>query len=459
MEKIKAKSSFKEISTVLDITRSIIATLDYEKVLQIISDGMSDLLGIETAAIYILENDDKLYLGATTPALPPDFPDQFRVANMIDHPSLLKSVITKKALVINDTSLVELSPAEKAVTEMRNIRSLLFLPFIHDEMVLGVLILGTCNVVRIFSDNEIDLGQTIANQLAIAIENTRLHNDIKLHKENLEQQIEKKTKNLNEALQELKIVNNVLQLKNNELEKTIQHLHETEAQLVQSEKMASLGILTAGIAHEINNPLNFIMGSYVGLSNYFQRNQLNADKSVSVFMESLKTGLDNASNIVQSLNSFSRGTTTFDEKCDLQNIIENCLLMLNSHIKGKIELIRNYHYTPALVKGNTGKLHQVFLNLILNGVQSISNEGTITITIVREEGNIVVDIKDTGIGIDEKQLKKICDPFYTTKAPGQGTGLGLYIVYSIVAEHGGDVKFESILRKGTIAKVYLPEYS
>lgn len=442
-------------ASLLQITKSIIATLNLDEVLQIISDGMSELLNIETAAIYLLEKDDKLYLGATTPALNPDFPESLRVASIIDHPFILRAALSKQAVVIDDTDKVELSVSEKRVVEMRNLKSLLFLPFIHDEMVLGVLILGTCNITRVFTEYDVEFGQTIANQLAIGIENTRLHADIKHHKEHLEQLVKEKTANLDTAMTELQIVNEKLKFKNEELEKALKSLKEAEAQLIQSEKMASLGVLTAGVAHEINNPLNYIMGAYRGFENYFKRNSID-DPKLNMLMKSLHVGLENATNIVKGLNQFSRETEDFIEDCDLKLIMDNCLVMLNNQLKNHIKIHKEFPNEPVVVRGNSGKLHQVFLNLIINAAQAVQKEGSIHLNIYKQENNYRIEVGDDGIGISPENLSRIMDPFYTTKEPGEGTGLGLYIVYSILKEHNGSIAFRSEVGKGTLVKITLP---
>ena len=183
-----------EHNVLFKISKSIISTLDYEKVLQIISDGMSEMLEIETAAIFLLEDKNELYLGATTPPLSPDMPDALRRIHLKDHLHINKTLITRKPHVIIDTKTEALTQEEKKVVELRNLRSLLYLPFIQEENVLGVLILGTSNKSRTFSTDEIDYSQTIANQLSIGIQNARLHLDLQLKNKKLEIEINERKK-------------------------------------------------------------------------------------------------------------------------------------------------------------------------------------------------------------------------------------------------------------------------
>ncbi len=146
---------------------------------------------------------------------------------------------------------------------------------------------------------------------------------IRIQKSNLEITVKERTKELETSNEELKI--------------TIQHLKETQMQLVQTEKMASLGVLTSGVAHEINNPLNFIIGGIGGLESYLGTTGSQTEQ-VQVLMSSIKTGADRVANIVSGLNQFNRSNDTFDENCAINDIIDNCLLMLQKQLKSRIEV-------------------------------------------------------------------------------------------------------------------------
>jgi len=246
-----------------------------------------------------------------------------------------------------------------------------------------------------------------------------------------------------------------LQEKNNELNKTLRHLKRTQAQLLQSEKMASLGTLTAGVAHELNNPLNFIRGAYVNLSRYLAAKGM-ADPKVDELMRHIEFGVEKSANIVSGLNQFSRDNAPINEKCNIHDVIENCLLILKNKLTGKIEVVREYSANIEAIPGNVGKLHQVFLNILTNAFQAIKDQGRITITTAILENYVRVEIKDTGMGIREENLSKIFDPFFTTKDPGEGTGLGLSITYSLVEEHGGQILMSSVENEGTVVSVKLP---
>lgn len=376
----------KELNILIRIGQKIINTLDFEQVLQIISDGMSELLEIESAALYTIENKNELLLGATTPPLPPDLPYDFRKALIADHPHISNTIAHLKPYVIADTKLAKLSPEEKRVVEMRGLRTLLFYPFVLKKEVVGVLILGTCHNSRKFTAHEVKLGQTIANQLAVAIQNAKLHKDLKDHKDNLEKLVQEKTKDLNAAIEELQAANEELYEKNKiintqnvELKATLEHLKETQSQLLQSEKMASLGTLTAGVAHEINNPLNFIMGAYVGLQKHFKKEPCSDDKEIAILLESIITGIERISNIVNSLNKFSGNSVNLKENCNIHYIIDNCLTVLNNQIFDRVTVEKDYTQNAFTIKGNMTNLHHAFLNILTNSLQAIDGSGVISI--------------------------------------------------------------------------------
>lgn len=459
-----APESIRELNTLIKISRSVISTLDYEKVLQIISNGMAELLEIESAAIYLLNTNDELLLSATTPPLDSDMPESFRKALLTDHPHILKAIQTRQSILLEDTRNAKLSVSERTIIEARQLQSLLYFPFVQEDIVMGVLILGTCNHTKKFTTHQVELGQTVANQLSVAIYNALLHDDLKRHRDNLELMVREKTHDLDEAIEELKSTNQALQekneiikLRNRELRGTLKNLRATQAMLVQSEKMASLGTLTAGVAHEINNPLHYISGAYQGLDIYLKKTGDNKDKEVSLFMDAIKEGVERISVIVKGLNQFTRQTSKMDEDCVIHSILDNCLMMLNSQIVDRIDVVKLYSKKSLVIKGSIGKLNQAFINILLNAVQAIDNSGIISIrTGSNKKGSVIIEISDSGVGIREEDIKKVTDPFYTTKDPGKGTGLGLSITHTIIKEHGGRLLFDSKLGKGTTVKVVLP---
>lgn len=279
--------------------------------------------------------------------------------------------------------------------------------------------------------------------------------EIERYKNHLEELVNVRTHELNMANQELKQANQKLDRQKQKLEAALSDLKNTHEQLIQTEKMASLGVLTAGVAHEINNPLNFIQGGYTGLKKYFEKVN-NQEYEIQVFLNSIKSGIDRSAAIISGLNQFSRQKDTLEEACDLQIIMDNCLLILNNKLKDRAKVKKNYQSESVKITGNAGKLHQVFLNLLKNAIQAIPKEGIISISIANDGKHIKIIIEDSGVGIDKEDLSKVLDPFFTTKDPGEGTGLGLSISNSIIEEHKGKLKINSEKGKGTKVSIIFP---
>lgn len=274
--------------------------------------------------------------------------------------------------------------------------------------------------------------------------------------------------------------------RNKKLEETLAKLKQAQSKLVQSEKMASLGLLMAGIAHEINNPINFISGGLNSLALNFQEikevlsvvNKLEMDKDNSKWIQeiintkdkvdletiedeigflfkSINNGTQRATEIIKSMLSFIRTSKSNFEEYDLHKGLDSSLIMLQSKLKNKIEVVKNYGKIP-LVQCNSGQINQVLLNILLNAVQAIEEKGEICIFSSTEKNMVIIEISDNGKGITEEEKQNIFDPFYTTKAVGKGTGLGLSISYSIIENHGGSVECESSPGKGSTFIIKLP---
>ncbi len=294
-------------------------------------------------------------------------------------------------------------------------------------------------------------------------ETKKAENELRQYKSNLEDLVRKRTQELSTANdelhasnQELVNKNNIINQTNHELHQAFKALKEAQIQLIQAEKMASLGILTAGVAHEINNPLNYLMGANVGLRDYFIENGSQDEEQTTILLDSMEIGIERISGIVKGLNQFSRNNNSLDEDCDIHTIIDNCLTILHNQIKYKIEIHKKYANQRLTIKGNTGRLHQAFLNIINNAIQAIPEKGNIQIRTSLLHSQTLIEIEDDGVGIKQEDLPLVTDPFFTTKPPGKGTGLGLSITQTIVEEHKGQMRFESEINKGTKLVLVFP---
>jgi len=227
---------------------------------------------------------------------------------------------------------------------------------------------------------------------------------------------------------------------------------DLEAQLLQAEKLSSIGLLAAGIAHEINTPI-------AGISSYTQmllKDLPESDKRKEV-LEKIENQTFRAAEIVAGLLNFSRMSDSKFKDLDINQLLHESLILLKHQLQGNHIKVES-KFDPSLPKiyGNSGKLQQVFINLFLNARDAMPSGGDLTIETGMYESMVTIDILDTGTGISEEDQKRIFDPFFTTKTVGEGTGLGLSVSYGIIQEHGGRILVDSRTGKGTHFKLKLP---
>ncbi len=240
---------------------------------------------------------------------------------------------------------------------------------------------------------------------------------------------------------------------------------EVESQLIQTEKMASIGTLAAGIAHEINNPLSFLISNLEALAEYVQ--SLSKEPSLEPqiartlledFLPMTQESYEGAvriKKIVSDLRTFSRRSETQKVLLDINQTLESTLSIVWNEIKYKVTVIKDYRAKSSIFADPT-QLSQVFLNILINAAQAIPQKGAITISSSEDEKNVCVKISDNGCGIPKEILTKIFDPFFSTKH--SGAGLGLSVSYNIIkVHHQGDIKVDSAPGNGTAFTILLPK--
>lgn len=298
--------------------------------------------------------------------------------------------------------------------------------------------------------------------------------------------ITERNRQITQQKEEILASNEALEQQKEELQTTLENLKQTQSQLIQAAKMASLGQLTAGVAHELNNPINFISGNVSPLERDLREVFSLLDKYDSIIkkykieskfkdVESLKEklnfnylvqeivslldgideGAQRTSQIVKGLRSFSRLDEDEFIQTDIHEGIDSTLLVLRNKIKNRITIHKNYGDIPKIMCLPT-KLNQVFMNIITNGIQAIEEKGEIFIETTRSNNNIKISFRDTGAGISDEVKRRIFEPFYTTKGVGKGIGLGLSISFGIIEKHNGDIDVISELDKGTEFVISLP---
>ena len=314
--------------------------------------------------------------------------------------------------------------------------------------------------------------------VALAADMTRRLREWKSHMAQLEQEAEDRAQSLEAA--------------RSEIEKSLHDLQQAQSQLLQSEKMASIGQLAAGVAHEINNPIGFIYSNMNTLSGYVatikefaqrcgkahesllagnaqnavelvrELDEWSSETELNYVLEDIESlvaetveGAERVKKIVLDLRSFSRAEEDHKTTVDINKGLEMTISLCRNELKYHCEVVKELGDIPALICFPM-KLNQVFMNLIVNAAHAIKDKGTVTIRTRQDGDDIFVHVSDTGCGISQEHLDKIFEPFFTTKPVGKGTGLGLSIACSIIAQHSGEITVESEVGKGTTFTVRLP---
>ena len=272
------------------------------------------------------------------------------------------------------------------------------------------------------------------------LETRHLHLQLKAQNASLEQQVRERTE-----LAE-------------ELGRTNQKLRETQAHLIHSEKMAGLGQLVAGIAHEINNPLAFVINNIFIVQETLEKLAVEGAESplaasakvgkMQARISDAHAGATRVKDLVSKLRTFSRLDEGTVKTINIHESIESVLLFLRHKMESRIEVERNYGDVEMLTCF-AGELNQVLMNIIANAIDAIDGKGRITLATGQQNGHFVIRVRDTGKGIPEEIRNRIFEPFFTTKPIGQGTGLGLAISYGIVQAHHGSMEFTSKAGEGT----------
>jgi signal transduction histidine kinase len=309
----------------------------------------------------------------------------------------------------------------------------------------------------------------------------------------LEKEVETRTAELSETnmnleleIMERKKIEKELKKTNIELNALLENLKKTQAQLVDAEKMASLGQLTAGIAHEINNPINFVSGNInpllrdiddmIQILNRYDKvvEDKNLEEQfkeikrlkeevdyrfliseIKSLIEGIREGAVRTTEIVKGLRNFSRLDETEFKLSDIHEGLDSTLLILTNKLKKNIEVIKDYGNIPRIYC-YPGQLNQVFMNILNNAIQAIHLEGKIWIKTSMDENYVFISIRDSGVGMSPEMQKRVFEPFFTTKEVGKGTGLGLSITYGIIEKHNGKISVISKVGKGSEFIISLP---
>jgi predicted ATPase/signal transduction histidine kinase/tRNA A-37 threonylcarbamoyl transferase component Bud32 len=384
---------------------------------------------------------------------------------------------TRETVALYDAVNEELFNNDDYIVKNRP-RSLFCMPLIYQNKLSGILYLENNQITGAFTSHRVEILKLLSGQIVISTENAKLYMNLEEYNRTLEENVAKRTAEISQK-------NLQLNMQTEELNATLENLKQSQYQLIQSEKMASLGQLVAGIAHEINNPITFISAGVdslktdleeIGqiLDSYQMITPVNAGEKLKQIKElksridysqtrreiislidSIKTGADRTTEIIKGLRTFSHLDEDVLKVVDIHDNLNSTLILLRNKYKNRIAVEKEYADIPQ-IECYPGQLNQVFMNILANAIDSIEERGTITIRTSRSERQVKIIISDTGKGMDESTRARIFEPFFTTKDVGQGTGLGLSISHGIIEKHRGTIEVISTVGKGTEFIISLP---
>ncbi|MBW4682534.1 MAG: GAF domain-containing protein [Microcoleus vaginatus WJT46-NPBG5] len=464
-----------------ELTLKIRQSLQIEEILQTTVNEILQLLGTDRVVIYRIWQDGSGTV--VTEAVLPGI--QAITGQNITDPCFRESYIQRyrggRISAITDVAQADLQPCHAELLHRLDVKANLVVPILQREELWGLLIAHQCATAREWKSFEIELLQQLADQVGIALDQAQL-----LEKETrISQQLAEQNVTLGQALKDLQ---------------------ETQAQLIQAEKMSGLGQLVAGIAHEINNPVTFIYGNITPAQQYIQdlldllhlyqqhypdpvqeiqvaTEELDIEFIISDLIKvlsSMKVGAERIRQIVLSLRNFSRLDEAKMKPVNIHEGLDNTLLLLQHRLEAKtgshpIEIVKEYGKLPQ-VECHAGQLNQVFMNILSNAIEALeeaekqdASEGNgnhhtksalpwIRIrTEVAGSEFVTISISDNGPGMTEEVCRRLFEPFFTTKPVGKGTGLGLAISYQIVVEkHGGELQCISAPGEGATFVIKIP---
>ena len=374
-----------------------------------------------------------------------------------------KPMLEEKGIIFSE-DISKLPEDLQDILAPQGIKSLLVFPLNVEQKISGFIGFDENIIHRKWSAEEKDLLKTISGIISNAYSLEIKEEALRDYSEMLEKRVAERTKELRDSLEKLSKAQN---------------------KMIEQEKLASVGLLAAGVAHEINNPTGYIISNIQTLGEYFSiynalmeaqekydgtnhdevcqliqniKDEENFDEVQTDITDLLKDSLAGAQrikNIVVGLQNFSQPENEDYSRVQLNQVVEDSLYVVWNKLKYKSKVSRDLQKVPDIL-GNANQLEQVVVHLLLNAADAIHDEGTISITLYQSSKNIVLEVKDSGEGIERKYMKKIFDPFFSTREVDEGTGLGLSIAHGIIQKHQGSIEVESEQGKGSLFRLIFP---
>jgi len=407
-----------QLTTWGELSHALIANFDLPRLLDLIVTTAIEVTGADRGSVMLIDQAEAtLSMKASKGVAPEHENDKIKLGEGIAGRVALTG---QPVLLRRGQEVGSLRPLRRREAE---ISSAISVPLRIEEQIVGTLNVSESRRTHEFKEDDLRALTLFADQAAVALEKAQLYRDS-------QSQLEK-------------------------LLSVLDELSRTQAQLVHSEKLASLGVLAGGVAHEVNNPLMVILG----------RTELmlmddDQPPAVRKNLETIRVETERIAEIVQGLLTFARKSRQERiETLEINDVLERTLMLSEHQLTvGNVQVAKELAPGLPEIQANPGQLQQVFMNLIINAHHAMPKGGTLTVrTGAVPQHRVYVEIEDTGCGIPEEDLNRIFDPFFTTKEEGKGTGLGLSVSRNIIENHGGLIGVESTAGTGTLFRIVLPE--
>ena len=404
------KDRLAESQTLLNVTQAVSSTLDLSEMMRRVSKAAASALGADMVGAYLADADQRFLRPIAGYRVPAHLRESVPIL-LRGHRFVEEAWVSHQPVASMDSrndARIDASALDRFPNQ-----SLVFIPMIVKGEAIGGLFALWWDRVYVPRGQDLKLVEGIAGQAAVAIENSRLYEGVK---------------------------------------RQMTELRQTQAQLIQSTKLAAIGELAANIAHEINNPLTTVLGFASFLAEKLEPGAATLEELTLIQEEATR-----ARDIVRDLLQFSRQSDFLPAMTDINLVVEQVLSMVRR--QGAVEMIdvqEQYGADLPLVEIDVSRIKQVFLNVINNAIYAMPDGGALTVRTRAGDGHIDVQFSDTGTGIDPDNVARIFDPFFTTKPDVSGTGLGLSVSLGIVQSHGGTIEVDSTLGKGSTFTVKLP---
>jgi signal transduction histidine kinase len=464
------EDKIEQLSLLTDLAAAVGATLDPRAIYDQALDRLVHRMGYERAYLFVLDEARGVLRGDRMAG--GDDAELRRFARRERALDAAGSATARAALTGRPVHVADVEtaaePLDRDLVRALGVRSFVAMPLRVRDRVFGVLDVVSRMPDR-FADADVELLAAVANHVALAVDRAQSFQTIEDLTRGLEDKVRVRTEQLRAA--------------NEELQAAYRDLQATQMQLVQREKMASLGQLVAGVAHELNNPIGFVFSNVATLDDFVRRLrgivdayrelELGEDDRARIeerwktlkidyalkYLDSMilgiREGAERARKIVRDLRVFARGQDEVWQPVDLHEEIESSLTLLSHLLKDRVVVHRKLGALPT-VECIRSEIDQVLLNLLANAAQAIAGRGEITVSTSHQADTAVLAVADTGPGIPPDVIGRVFDPFFTTKPVGEGTGLGLSISYEIVKKHGGTIQAGNVEGGGAVFTVTLP---